>query len=73
MMKVDLQYFSFSGGWQGYSDDRLKGTNELLQGIKLIKLNGWEERFRSRIKTSRDSEIKALYKVAALTSSMCNV
>ncbi|XP_071807652.1 ATP-binding cassette sub-family C member 9-like [Asterias amurensis] len=54
----------------GYSDDRLKGTNELLQGIKLIKLNGWEERFRSRIKTSRDSEIKALYKVAALTSSM---
>ncbi|XP_022080483.1 ATP-binding cassette sub-family C member 9-like [Acanthaster planci] len=54
----------------GHSDSRLKGTNELLQGIKLVKLNGWEKKFQDRINESRDRELRELHKVAGLSSSM---
>ncbi|XP_038067816.1 ATP-binding cassette sub-family C member 9-like [Patiria miniata] len=54
----------------GHSDSRLKETHELLQGIKLVKLNGWEQTFQDRINQSRDSEVNELYKVAGLSSTM---
>ncbi|XP_033647176.1 ATP-binding cassette sub-family C member 8-like [Asterias rubens] len=44
------------------SDERLKRTNELLQGIKLIKLYGWEDMFYDAISKVRTREIIALAK-----------
>ncbi|XP_038066967.1 ATP-binding cassette sub-family C member 8-like [Patiria miniata] len=44
------------------ADERLKRTNELLQGIKLIKLYGWEDMFYSTISKVRGLEIRALLK-----------
>ncbi|XP_070573726.1 ATP-binding cassette sub-family C member 9-like [Ptychodera flava] len=45
-----------------YADERLKKSNELLLGIKLLKLYGWEERFCSAIETVRASEVGQMFK-----------
>ncbi|XP_030838922.1 ATP-binding cassette sub-family C member 9 isoform X2 [Strongylocentrotus purpuratus] len=42
------------------ADGRLKQTNEMLQGIKLIKLYAWEDIFLSSIGHSRAAEIGQL-------------
>ncbi|XP_035226233.1 ATP-binding cassette sub-family C member 8-like isoform X2 [Stegodyphus dumicola] len=42
------------------SDDRLKKTTELLQGIKLLKLYGWEKTYANLVKKIRDKELKIL-------------
>ncbi|XP_033643756.1 ATP-binding cassette sub-family C member 8-like [Asterias rubens] len=42
------------------SDDRLKQTREMLQGMKLIKLYGWEKTFCDIITSVRNREIKKL-------------
>ncbi|XP_077981986.1 ATP-binding cassette sub-family C member 9-like [Glandiceps talaboti] len=44
------------------SDERLKKSNELLQGIKLLKLYGWEEMFCSAVEVVRGKEIKKIMK-----------
>ncbi|XP_012265786.2 ATP-binding cassette sub-family C member Sur [Athalia rosae] len=43
-----------------YSDARLKLMNEILQGMRLIKLRAWEELFQVRIGQTRDLELKLL-------------
>ncbi|XP_077977977.1 ATP-binding cassette sub-family C member 9-like [Glandiceps talaboti] len=50
-----------------FSDERLKKSNELLQGMKLLKLQGWEEMFCSAIEVVRANEITQLLKVSAHT------
>ncbi|XP_077868176.1 ATP-binding cassette sub-family C member 9-like [Saccoglossus kowalevskii] len=45
------------------ADTRLKKTTEFLQGIKFLKLCGWEELFASRILCTRDEEMKQTVKV----------
>ncbi|KFM80791.1 ATP-binding cassette sub-family C member 8, partial [Stegodyphus mimosarum] len=42
------------------SDERLKKTTELLQGIKLLKLYGWEKTYANLVKKIRDKELKIL-------------
>ncbi|CAM1323224.1 Sur (predicted) [Pycnogonum litorale] len=53
----NLQDESFKVG-----DERLKKTNELLQGIKLLKLYGWEYTFFQFVQNCREKEIKVLKK-----------
>ncbi|XP_072050893.1 ATP-binding cassette sub-family C member 9-like [Amphiura filiformis] len=48
---------------QKNSDVRLKRSNEMLQGIKLLKLYGWEDEFRERIMEARNEELKSLYQL----------
>ncbi|KYM97235.1 Cystic fibrosis transmembrane conductance regulator [Cyphomyrmex costatus] len=44
------------------SDTRLRLLNEILQGIRLIKLRAWENLFEDRIYKTRDEELKLLKK-----------
>ncbi|XP_018345324.1 PREDICTED: ATP-binding cassette sub-family C member Sur [Trachymyrmex septentrionalis] len=44
------------------SDTRLRLLNEILQGIRLIKLHAWENLFEDRIYKTRDEELKLLKK-----------
>nr|XP_018907669.1 PREDICTED: ATP-binding cassette sub-family C member Sur [Bemisia tabaci] len=44
------------------SDKRMKEINESLQGIKLLKLRGWEDKFYEKISISRDAELNYLNK-----------
>ncbi|XP_041458076.1 ATP-binding cassette sub-family C member 9-like isoform X2 [Lytechinus variegatus] len=42
------------------SDERLKQTNEVLQGMKVVKLNAWEKIFQKAIEITRRKEVKKL-------------
>ncbi|XP_033647324.1 ATP-binding cassette sub-family C member 9-like [Asterias rubens] len=46
-----------------FSDNRLKKTNELLQGIKLLKLNAWEGLYCKAIEAIRAKELNVLLKI----------
>eukprot|EP00057_Strongylocentrotus_purpuratus_P008604 XP_011663078.1 PREDICTED: ATP-binding cassette sub-family C member 9 isoform X1 [Strongylocentrotus purpuratus] len=39
------------------SDERLKQTNEVLQGMKVVKLNAWERIFQQAIEVTRNKEV----------------
>ncbi|XP_022081586.1 ATP-binding cassette sub-family C member 9-like [Acanthaster planci] len=50
----------------GCSDERLKKTNELLQGIKLLKLYAWEGLYGKAIEAIRRRELGYLLKINVL-------
>ncbi|XP_050231387.1 ABC transporter C family member 8 isoform X2 [Mercurialis annua] len=41
-------------------DERLRATSEILNSMKIIKLQSWEEKFKSFIEARRDTEFKWL-------------
>ncbi|EQB79133.1 ATP-binding cassette transporter sub-family C member 8-like protein [Camelus ferus] len=51
-----------------YSNERLKQTNEMLRGIKLLKLYAWENIFRTRVEKTRKKEMTSLRAFAVYTS-----
>ncbi|MCJ8733573.1 hypothetical protein PDJAM_G00225100 [Pangasius djambal] len=51
-----------------YSSERLKKTNEMLRGIKLLKLYAWEHIFRSSVEETRKKELASLRAFALYTS-----
>ena len=63
-----LTVFPFAPALQEYSSERLKKTNELLRGIKLLKLYAWEHIFRDSIEETRTKELTSLRAFAIHTS-----
>lgn len=51
-------------------DRRTKLMNEILNGIKVLKLYAWENSFRDKIRSLRDVECDELYRIAYLTGFM---
>ncbi|XP_053576620.1 ATP-binding cassette sub-family C member 8 isoform X2 [Bombina bombina] len=51
-----------------YSNERLKKTNEMLRGIKLLKLYSWENIFHSSVEETRQKEMSSLKAFALYTS-----
>ncbi|KAI7802325.1 ATP-binding cassette sub-family C member 8-like [Triplophysa rosa] len=51
-----------------HTSERLKKTNELLRGIKLLKLYTWEHIFRSSVEETRRRELTNLRTFALYTS-----
>ncbi|XP_074853850.1 ATP-binding cassette sub-family C member 8 isoform X8 [Carettochelys insculpta] len=51
-----------------YSNERLKKTNEMLRGIKLLKLYAWEHIFHSSVEETREKEMTSLKSFALYTS-----
>lgn len=51
-------------------DDRLKFMNEILNGIKVLKLYAWEEPFMDRISNIRNKEVSLLKKFAYFNASV---
>jgi len=43
-----------------FKDERVKAMNEILSGIKVLKLYGWEEAFMTNILKIRDRELNNL-------------
>ncbi|PON96125.1 ATP-binding cassette containing protein [Trema orientale] len=41
-------------------DERLRSTSEILNSMKIIKLQSWEEKFKNLIESRRDHELKWL-------------
>lgn len=47
-------------------DSRIKLMNEILNGIKVLKLYAWELAFKDKVSKIRESELKVLKKSAYL-------
>ncbi len=41
-------------------DERIKVTNEVFSGVKIIKLYAWERSFEEKIRRVRDRELRLL-------------
>ncbi|KAG0424169.1 hypothetical protein HPB47_000084, partial [Ixodes persulcatus] len=52
-----------------FKDMRLRLTNEILNGIKVIKLNAWEPPFIEKVKKVRAKELSSLRKYSLLQSA----
>ncbi|KAH8374388.1 hypothetical protein KR200_009826 [Drosophila serrata] len=53
-----------------YTDERLKKIHDTLVGIKVIKLNAWDEVFLKKIQEARKNELKYLNKDATFWTLM---
>ncbi|KAL6101831.1 abcc2 [Pungitius sinensis] len=51
-----------------FKDKRLKIMNEILNGIKILKLYAWETSFQAQVEGIRGQELKVMRKFAYLTS-----
>ncbi|KAI1894334.1 hypothetical protein AGOR_G00114740 [Albula goreensis] len=51
-----------------FKDKRLKMMNEILNGIKILKLYAWEPSFETQVQEIRDEELKVMKKFAYLSS-----
>lgn len=51
-----------------YKDKRLKIMNEILNGIKILKLYAWEPSFQAQVEGIRGKELKVMRNFAYLTS-----
>jgi len=60
--------FLFSFEMKDYSTERLKKTNEILKGIKLLKLYAWEHIFCKNVEETRMKELTSLKTFALHTS-----
>jgi ABC-type multidrug transport system fused ATPase/permease subunit len=49
-------------------DERIKLTNEVLNGIRVIKLQSWEKEFMKRILQVRENELKELKRYVIMQS-----
>ncbi|XP_035029328.1 canalicular multispecific organic anion transporter 1 [Hippoglossus stenolepis] len=49
-------------------DKRLKIMNEILNGIKILKLYAWEPSFQTQVESIREEELKVMKKFAYLSS-----
>ena len=43
-----------------WKDQRIKLTNEVLSGMKVLKLYAWERSFRERVNQIREKEVRVL-------------
>ncbi|KEH18316.1 ABC transporter C family member 8 isoform X2 [Medicago truncatula] len=50
-------------------DERLRSTSEVLNSMKIIKLQSWEKKFKNLIESLRDKEFVWLYKAQILRAS----
>ena len=51
-----------------FKDSRIKLMNEILNGIKILKLYAWEDSFIKKILEIRDEELRVLRSAAYLNA-----
>ncbi|KAG0261148.1 Multidrug resistance-associated protein 1 [Mortierella polycephala] len=51
-------------------DERIRLMNEVLSGVKIVKLYGWEESFKERVMVYRRREVATLRKIGIVHSFM---
>ncbi|CAG5116646.1 unnamed protein product, partial [Candidula unifasciata] len=49
-----------------YKDSRIKMVNEILNGMKVLKLYAWEDEFKRKVEVIREAEVKQLRLIALL-------
>ena len=51
-----------------YQDSRIRLTNEILSGIKVLKFYAWEQSYQDIINKLREKELNALFKISIYQS-----
>lgn len=65
---VAKKLFKMQTNISSISERRMKKVNQLIKGIKQIKLNAWESCFSSLVTKDRRKEMKKLYEIAYFKS-----
>ncbi len=55
--RVSVYLKTLQKALSGVRDERIKLTNEVLSGMKMIKLLAWEKEFENRITNVREREL----------------
>ena len=55
-----------------WKDQRIKLMNEILNGIRVLKMYAWERSFQDRVGATRDKEVKVL-RTAQYLSAVSNI
>lgn len=64
------KYFALEMRKMKYKDERAKLMNEILSGIKILKLYAWEPSFEEQVQKIRQKEIRVLKENAYLLAGM---
>jgi len=74
LVPVTRKFLRYSKAYQKtilqHTDERVRQTQEVMSGIRIIKLMAWERSFVEKIGGVREKELKALRK-AAILKSLC--
>uniref|UniRef100_A0A674JRT1 ATP binding cassette subfamily C member 3 n=1 Tax=Terrapene triunguis TaxID=2587831 RepID=A0A674JRT1_9SAUR len=65
---IAIKTRAFQVGNMRYKDSRIKLMNEILSGIKVLKLYAWEPSFQEKVLEIRKNELRVLKKAAYLNS-----
>ncbi|XP_074079822.1 ATP-binding cassette sub-family C member 3 isoform X2 [Macrotis lagotis] len=65
---IAMKTRAFQVEQMGFKDSRIKLMNEILSGIKVLKLYAWEPSFSQMIEKIRQGELKVLRKAAFLNA-----
>lgn len=60
--KVSMYLKGLQKSLSSVRDERIKLTNEVLAGMKVIKLQAWEKEFQNRIRDVRERELEIFKK-----------
>ena len=64
---IQVLLSKFGGGFlskkNAVTDERVKLTNEMIEGIRLLKMYGWDTQFADKIKETRKEEVGLLKKL----------
>jgi len=58
------------GNFMRANDERIKVTNETMQGIRVVKFTGLEDAFVDRVSEARDKQCRHLYRVSIIRSAL---
>lgn len=67
---ISTKLYEFHGKQMAKKDQRVKIMNEILNGMKVLKLYAWEPSFDKNVRGIRSSEISLLKRMAMLNASM---
>ena len=51
------------------SDVRIKLISEIIHGIQVVKMQGWEPIFEKKVQTAREKELKKRKTIALISAS----
>ena len=65
---IGRKQVKFTRAVMGSRDKRVKLTNEVLQGVRVLKLFAWRKPFEQKLNDKRDFELKQIYRSAIFST-----
>ncbi|KAG5182090.1 hypothetical protein JKP88DRAFT_349004 [Tribonema minus] len=77
LIPINTQFFKRLSAYRQqmllHTDQRVKGVNEMLQGIRAIKFYNWEGPFKNKIESIHNKELDILTRSVQLRSALVSV